>query len=82
MGIKLKNNQNMKFVKFGILALSLGLFVASCGNGESTDATTNDTTTVAPAPETAPVTTPVDSPATAPVVDSPATSAVDTPAKH
>lgn len=37
---------------FGILAL------AACGGGDSETATTEDTTTVAPAAETAPVVTP------------------------
>ncbi len=45
----------MKFVKFGIFALSMGLFVASCGDTTTEETTTEDTTTmstdvVAPAP--------------------------------
>lgn len=44
----------MKFVKLSVLALSLGLFVASCGNkteGEATPAT--DSSAMAPATEAA-----------------------------
>lgn len=74
----------MKFVKFGILALSLGLFVASCGNGETAE-TPVDSTTTAPAPET-PVTAPVDSNVAPVATDSnaaPATTpAADSAAKH
>ena len=57
----------MKFVKFGILALTLGLFVASCGNNESTEeTTTTDTATMAPEATTpAPVDTMTAAPATA-----------------
>lgn len=52
----------MKFVKFGIFALSLGLFVASCGNNEepATEETiiTEEVITPEPAPvEAAPVDT-------------------------
>lgn len=56
----------MKFVKFGILALTLGLFVASCGNNESTEeTTTTDTATMAPEATTpAPVDTMTAAPAT------------------
>ena len=56
----------MKLVKLSVFALSMGLLVASCGNGKSeaskTDTTTTTTTTTtAPAPEAAPATTaPVD----------------------
>lgn len=50
----------MKFVKFGALALTLGLFFASCGGGETTteETTVVEETVVAPeveepiAPET------------------------------
>ncbi len=52
----------MKFIKLSVFALTMGLFVASCGNSEE-NAGTNDTTTVVetpvaetPAPEAAPVT--------------------------
>ncbi len=39
----------MKFVKFGVLALTLGLFFASCGGGETTEnETVIEETTVAP----------------------------------
>jgi len=76
----------MKFVKLSIFALSLGLFVASCGNSESTETPAVDSaamTTPEVAPE-APATT--DSQATtAPVTtDSQATTAPATtaPAAH
>jgi hypothetical protein len=55
----------MKFVKFSILALAMGIFVASCGNTESTEETVDssammttepvapvDTVTAAPATDT------------------------------
>ncbi len=45
---------------FGILAL------AACGGGDSETATTEDTTTVAPAAETAPVVAPMDTTMAAP----------------
>jgi len=58
----------MKFVKFSMLALTLGLFLASCGGGESTESENADTVIEAPAPiieePAAPV---IDT--TAPVVD-------------
>lgn len=39
----------MKFVKFSALALTLGLFFASCGGGETTEGETIiEETTVAP----------------------------------
>lgn len=40
----------MKFVKFSIFALTMGLFVASCGNSSSEETTTTDTAMAAPAP--------------------------------
>lgn len=71
----------MKFVKFGILALSLGLFVASCGNSESTEST-GDTTTVAPVSETpAPVVADTTAPVTTDSAAATTTPAADT-AKH
>jgi len=58
----------MKFVKFGIFALSLGLFVASCGESTTSEETTaTDSATLAPAPE-ATVPTTMDT-ATAPSAD-------------
>lgn len=49
----------MKFVKFGIFALALGMFIASCGSSETTEATEEptmeETTEMAPAVEEAPV---------------------------
>ncbi len=65
----------MKFVKLSIFALTMGLFVASCGNSES-EAPAEDTTMAAPV-EAAPA--PVDTVA-APAVDT-TTAAVDT-TKH
>jgi len=39
----------MKFVKFSVLALTLGLFLVSCGGGETTESeTVIEETTVAP----------------------------------
>lgn len=87
LGINQYNNQktkNMKFVKFSVLALSLGLFVASCGNGGGEAAHTDSAATAAPAeaaPATpAPATTdsaakPADSAATAAPATAPATEA-------
>ena len=61
----------MKFVKFGIFALTMGLFVASCGNSETTETTETDTTEmVTPEMEAAPV----DTMTAAPVTDSAAMS--------
>ncbi|MBN9483068.1 MAG: hypothetical protein J0H46_06930 [Bacteroidetes bacterium] len=48
----------MKLVKLSVLALTMGLFVASCGNKtEETTTTTDSTTMEAPAPAPAPVDT-------------------------
>ncbi|MCD6013573.1 MAG: hypothetical protein K0Q79_3435 [Flavipsychrobacter sp.] len=58
----------MKFVKLSIVALTLGLFVASCGNS-STEETTNTDTTVAAPPVTEPA------PATPPPADTTAAPA-------
>ena len=63
----LKNNI-MKFVKFSVLALSLGIFVASCGNGSGdaakTDSTSSSaTTTSATPPPAAPADTMTAAPA-------------------
>ena len=75
----------MKFVKFSVLALSLGLFVASCGNGGS-EATETPATTEAVAPEAtttpeaAPATTTTDSAAAA--APATATEAAPAPAAH
>ncbi len=63
-GINVHNHlkkQKMKFVKFSVFALTMGLFVASCGGGgetKTTDSTASATTTTmqaapAPAPATA-----------------------------
>lgn len=41
----------MKFVKFGIFALSMGLFVASCGDSANNETTTEDTTMMMTTPE-------------------------------
>lgn len=53
----------MKFVKLSVLALAMGLFVASCGNSEEATTETTDTTVVVP--ET-PAPAPVDTMATTP----------------
>ena len=47
----------MKFVKLSIFALSMGLFVASCGDStnDETTTTTEDTMMTAPMPEPAPM---------------------------
>jgi hypothetical protein len=45
----------MKFVKFSIFALTMGLFVASCGNSSSEETTVTDTTATMAAPAPAPV---------------------------
>lgn len=46
----------MKFVKLSIFALSMGLFVASCGDNASEETTTADTTTMTPAEPATPMT--------------------------
>lgn len=59
----------MKLVKISIVALSMGLFFASCGgNTETAAPATDSAATVAPAPEAAP----------APATDSATTPAADT----
>jgi len=57
----------MKFVKFSMLALTLGLFLASCGGGETTEAPAEDT-----------MTAPVMEEPVAPVVPDTTVPAVDT----
>lgn len=62
----------MKFIKLSIFALTMGLFIASCGNGETAEGTATDSTVVVePVVETPPPAAPVDTPV-APVADSPA----------
>lgn len=46
----------MKFVKLSIFALSMGLFVASCGDNASEETTTTDTTATMTPAEPAPMT--------------------------
>jgi len=48
----------MKFVKLSIFALTMGLFIASCGNSNSEATEGTDTAAMAPA---APAAAPVDS---------------------
>jgi len=62
----------MKLVKISIVALSMGLFLASCGGNTETAAPATDSATTAPAvTEPAPAPAPVDSAAAAtPAVDS------------
>jgi hypothetical protein len=91
-GINLHNNQKlkqkiMKFVKLSVLALSMGLFVASCGNSssEATEApATTETAPAAeatPAPEAAPAAPAADS-ANAAAPAAPAEAAPAAPAGH
>ncbi|MCD6063750.1 MAG: hypothetical protein K0R82_1661 [Flavipsychrobacter sp.] len=54
----------MKFVKFSILALAMGVFVASCGNTTEEETTTTDTATMMPEATPAPVDTMTAAPAT------------------
>ncbi len=42
----------MKFVKLSMFALTMGLFVASCGNSESTESTETPVDTMVAAPTT------------------------------
>lgn len=61
----------MKFVKISIVALSMGLFLASCGGNTETAAPAEDTTVVA---------APVEEVVAAPAVDTTAAPAVDSAA--
>lgn len=71
----------MKFVKISIVALSMGLFLASCGGNTETAAPAEDTAAVvAPVEEVAPAAPAMDSTA-APAVDS-AAAAAPAPAAH
>jgi hypothetical protein len=64
----------MKFVKLSIFALTLGLFITSCGNSESNnEAATTDSAAMAPAPEATPAPE-----AAAPAADTAAAPAADT----
>lgn len=55
----------MKLVKLSIFALAMGLFVASCGNSETTEGTeTVDTAMTVPEAAPAPVDTMMAAPAT------------------
>lgn len=70
----------MKFVKLSIFALTMGLFIASCGNNEA-EAPAEDTAAAAPVAEPAPAAAPVDSAAAAtPATDTAA--AATAPAAH
>jgi ABC-type glycerol-3-phosphate transport system substrate-binding protein len=71
-------NKNMKFVKFGIFALSMGLFVASCGDTTTEEGTDVDTTVVVTEP--APVV--VDTMMAAPASDTTMMVTTDTTVKH
>lgn len=62
----------MKFVKISIVALSMGLFLASCGG---------NTETAAPAEDTTIVVAPVEEVVAAPAVDTTAAPAVDSAAQ-
>ena len=49
----------MKLVKLSVFALTMGLFVASCGNGEAKkEGAVDSTATVQPAPPAQPATPP------------------------
>jgi len=69
----------MKFVKFGMLALTLGLFLTSCGGGESTEATGEDTTTIVAPVMEEPV-APIEGDTTAPAAET-AIEATEAPAQ-
>ena len=71
----------MKFVKLSIFALSMGLFVASCGDSASTEETVTDSTMMTtPAPEPTPE--PIMDTTAAPSADSAAAGATtETPAQ-
>ncbi|OJW79088.1 MAG: hypothetical protein BGO69_00350 [Bacteroidetes bacterium 46-16] len=62
----------MKFVKLSIFALTLGLFITSCGNSENQEAATEDSAAMAPAPA------PEAAPEAAPMADTTAAPAADT----
>ncbi len=66
----------MKLVKLSVFALTLGLFVASCGSGSGEAATTD--TVAAPAPEAAPEA----APATPPPADTAAAAPAADTTKH
>lgn len=68
-------------LKVGVLAIALGMFVASCNNAGTSSDTTSDTANTemaAPAPEQ---TAPVDSPAVAPTPADSAAAGLDTSKK-
>ncbi len=65
----------MKFVKFGIFALSMSLFIASCGGSSTTDSTKTDSTSTTTAPAAAPA------PAATPAPDTTHPAAMDTTKK-
>jgi len=69
----------MKFVKISIVALSMGLFLASCGGNTETAAPAEDTTVVAAPVEE--VAAPAVDTTAAPAVDS-AAAAAPAPAAH
>ena len=52
----IKNTKIMKITKLSLLALSLGLFAASCGDSTNEETMDNDTMVVAPMTEPAPMT--------------------------
>jgi uncharacterized membrane protein len=54
----------MKLVKLSVFALTMGLFVASCGSSSNEAATETPATTEAPAAEAAPAPAPEAAPAT------------------
>jgi hypothetical protein len=68
----------MKLVKLSVFALTMGLFVASCGSSSNEAATEAPATTEAPVAETPAPTAPEATPATP--VDSAAAAATTAPA--
>ncbi len=70
---QLKNKTVMKFVKLSIFALTMGLFIASCGNGEGN----KEADTTATAPAVAPADTMATTPTPAQAMDT-AKAAMDT----
>lgn len=70
----------MKFVKLSIFALTMGLFIASCGNNEA-EAPQEDTTAAPAVVEPTPAPAPADTTAAAPAADT-AAAAAPAPAAH
>jgi hypothetical protein len=81
-GINLHNHLKtkvMKLVKLSVFALTMGLFVASCGSGSGEATTETPAATEAPAAEATPA--PEAAPAPAPATDSAAAATPAAPAE-